>query len=307
MNKVTHKIPEQPESWKWPEEKWRKIVNKIRAGKSLKPKIWPNNSKVAVALSFDSDHETQTLRWGHHSPGKLSQGEYGSRVGVPRILKILEKFNAPSTFFVPAVIAMLHPNEQRRVIEEGHEIAIHSWIHELNSALSPEDERYLQMKSADKLEEITGVRPVGIRTPSWDFSENTMKITREMGLIYDSSLMADDEPYEIIEDGEKTGVVELPVEWIRDDAPYWAMDRFTGLRPYTPPSGVLEVFKREFDGAYRENGLFLLTMHPHFIGHRSRIQVLEELLEHITSHSEIWFATHADVAKYCMNGNSEDK
>ena len=85
------------------------------------------------------------------------------------------------------------------------------------------------------------------------------------------------------------------------------MDRFTGLRPYTPPSGVLEVFKREFDGAYRENGLFLLTMHPHFIGHRSRIQVLEELLEHITSHSEIWFATHADVAKYSMNGNSEDK
>ena len=134
----------------------------------------------------------------------MSQGEYGSRVGVPRILKILEKFNAPSTFFVPAVIAMLHPNEQRRVIEEGHEIAIHSWIHELNSALSQEDERYLQMKSADKLEEITGVRPVGIRTPSWDFSENTMKITREMGLIYDSSLMADDEPYEIIEDGEKT-------------------------------------------------------------------------------------------------------
>ena len=179
----------------------------VRRGKSLKPKIWPNNSKVAVALSFDSDHETQTLRWGHHSPGKLSQGEYGSRVGVPRILKILKKFNAPSTFFVPAVIAMLHPNEQRRVIEEGHEIAIHSWIHELNSALSPEDERYLQMKSADKLEEITGVRPVGIRTPSWDFSENTMKITREMGLIYDSSLMADDEPYEIIEDGEKTGVV----------------------------------------------------------------------------------------------------
>ena len=114
-------------------------------------------------------------------------------------------------------------------------------------------------------------------------------------------------PYEIIEDGEKTGVVELPVEWIRDDAPYWAMDRFTGLRPYTPPSGVLEVFKREFDGAYKENGLFLLTMHPHFIGHRSRIQVLEELLEHITSHSEIWFATHADVAKYCINGNSEDK
>ena len=202
MSKDTgHQIPDQPESWRWPEEKWREIVNKIRAGRSMKPKNWPNDAKVAVALSFDSDHETQTLRWGHHSPGKLSQGEYGNRVGVPRVLEILKKYNAPSTFFVPAVIAMLYPDEQKRVIAEGHEVAIHSWIHELNSALAPEDERELQMRSADKLEEITGVRPVGIRTPSWDFSQHTMEITREMGLIYDSSLMADDEPYEILENG----------------------------------------------------------------------------------------------------------
>ena len=304
MSKDTrHQIPDQPESWRWPEEKWREIVNKIRAGRSMKPKHWPNGAKVAVAMSFDSDHETQTLRWGHHSPGKLNQGEYGNRVGVPRVLEILKKYNAPSTFFVPAVIAMLDPDEQKRVIAEGHEVAIHSWIHELNSALAPEDERELQMRSADKLEEITGVRPVGIRTPSWDFSQHTMEITREMGLIYDSSLMADDEPYEILENGKPSGVVELPVEWIRDDAPYWAMDRFTGLRPYTPPSGVLEVFKREFDGAYADNGLFLLTMHPHFIGHRSRIQVLEELLRYINSHPDVWCATHADIARYCHEQN----
>ena len=91
-----------------------------------------------------------------------------------------------------------------------------------------------------------------------------------MGLLYDSSMMADDEPYELLEDGEPTGIVELPVEWIRDDAVYFKMDRFSGLRPYTPPTGVLDVFVREFNGAYEEQGLFLLTMHPHFIGHRSR-------------------------------------
>lgn len=299
--KTGHSIPDQPESWRWPEKQWREIVNKIRAGKSLNPDNWPNGARVAVALSFDSDHETQTLRWGHHSPGKLSQGEYGSRVGVPRILDLLSHYSAPSTFFVPAVIAMLHPDEQRRVIAEGHEIGIHSWIHELNSALEPEDERDLQMRAADKLEEVCGVRPVGIRTPSWDFSPHTMSIIREMGLIYDSSLMADDDPYEILEDGKATGVVELPVEWIRDDAPYWAMDRFSGLRPYTPPSGVAEIFIREFDGAYRDGGLFLLTMHPHFIGHRSRIQVLEELLAHIKSHPDVWIATHADIARYCRD------
>ena len=157
---------------------------------------------------------------------------------------------------------MLHPDEQRAVIGDGHEIGIHSWIHERNSALPPEDERDLQMRAADKLEEISGQRPVGIRTPSWDFSRHTLAITREMGLLYDSSLMADDDPYELLEEGEPTGIVELPVEWIRDDFPYWAMDRFGVLRPHASPAAVLEVFRREFDGAYADEGLFLLTMQP---------------------------------------------
>ena len=94
-----------------------------------------------------------------------------------------------------------------------------------------------------------------MRTPSWDFSQHTLAISREMGLLYDSSLMADDEPYELLEDGEPTGIVELPVEWIRDDAVYFYMDRFSSLRPYTPPSSVLEIFKREFDGAYRASAV----------------------------------------------------
>ncbi len=301
MSRTALGLPEQPDTWSWPEERWRPIVEKVRAGRSLKPDTWPGGARCAVALSFDSDHETQTLRWGDSSPGRLSQGEYGSRVSVPRILALLARYDIPATFFVPAVVAMLHPDEQRAVIGHGHEIGIHSWIHELNSALPPDVERDLQMRAADALERISGQRPVGIRTPSWDFSQHTLAITREMGLLYDSSLMADDDPYEILEDNRPTGIVELPVEWIRDDAPYWAMDRFSGLRPYTPPSGVLEVFVREFDGAYEENSLFLLTMHPHFIGHRSRLQVLEELIRHIRSHPGVWFATHADVARYCRD------
>ena len=285
--------------WTWPEERWRPVVEKVRAGRSLKPAAWPEGARCAVALSFDSDHETLTLRTGEGSPGRLSQGQYGARTGVPRILRLLDRYDVPATFFVPAVIAMLHPDEQRAVIGDGHEIGIHSWIHERNSTLPPADERELQMRAADKLEEITGQRPVGIRTASWDFSPHTLAITREMGLLYDSSLMADDDPYELVEDGEPTGIVELPVEWIRDDYPYWSSDRFGVLRPSISPSGVLEVFRREFDGAYAEGGLFLLTMHPHITGHRSRIQVLEELVRHIRSHSGVWFATHADVARHC--------
>ncbi|NQW10495.1 MAG: polysaccharide deacetylase [Alphaproteobacteria bacterium] len=293
--------PDDAESWKWEEQRWRSIVDKVRAGRPLKPSQWKDGAKVAVALSFDSDHESSTLRWGHSSPGRLSQGQYGNRVAIPRIKDLLDRFGIKATFFVPAVVAMLHPEEQRSLAEEGHEIGIHGWIHELNSQLPPKNERELQMRSADQLEKITGVRPVGIRTPSWDFSQHTLAISREMGLLYDSSLMADDEPYEILEDGQPTGMVELPVEWIRDDAVYFNMDRFSALRPYTPPSAVLEIFMAEFDGAYDEDGLFLLTMHPHIIGHRSRIRLLEELIRYIRSHTGVWFATHAEIAQYCKD------
>ncbi len=115
-----------------------------------------------------------------------------------------------------------------------------------------------------------------MRTASWDFSPSTLKIIREMRLLYDSSLMADSEPYELLEDGEVTGVVEVPVEWIRDDAIYFNMDRMSALRPYTAPEAVLDIFRRELEMAYQEGGLFVLTMHPHIIGQRSRIWIPEE-------------------------------
>ncbi|MBH67303.1 MAG: polysaccharide deacetylase [Rhodospirillaceae bacterium] len=287
------------EPWNWEDARWSTIVNRVRAGKSLKPKRWKNNASVAVALSFDSDHETTTLRWGDDSPGKLSQGQYGARAAIPRIRKLLKKNNIPASFFVPAVVAKLYPDEQRTLIDEGHEIGIHGWIHEFNSDLSAREERDMMFRAADLLEDISGCRPVGIRTPSWDFTQHTLSICREMELLYDSSLMADDDPYELLQDGEPTGIIELPVEWIRDDAPYFNMDRSSSLRPYTSPRSVLEIFKSEFEGAMKEGGLFLLTLHPHISGHRSRIVLLEELIEYIKSYPDIWFATHAEIADFC--------
>ena len=101
-------------------------------------------------------------------------------------------------------------------------------------------------------------------------------------------------------DGEPTGVVELPVEWIRDDAVYFNMNRFAGLRPYTPPEGVFDIFRRELEAAAHEGGLFQLTMHPHMIGYRSRIWILDELIRLARSLGPVWFATHADVVRHVL-------
>ena len=287
------------EPWQWPEAHWRGLVEQVRAGRPLRPKAWEGAARVAFALSFDSDHETNELRDGGRSIGRLAWGEYGARVGVPRILRILEKAAVPATFFVPAVAALLHEDEQRRVVAEGHEVGIHGWIHELNSVLPLEAERDLMLRSADTLEKVTGVRPVGLRTPSWDFSPNTLRIEKEMGLLYDSSLMADEDCYELLLEGEPTGVVELPVEWVRDDAVYlMSMHRGVAVRPHTPPASVLDIFRREFDAAWEDGGLFQLTCHPHIIGYRSRIWIIEELIAHAKAKGDVWFATHADVAAF---------
>lgn len=292
-------MADAPKPWDWPEPQWRQIVGRAYAGRSLAPKTWPNGARAAVALSFDADHETIPLRDADESPMRISQGQYGNRQGVPRIRKLLERHGIKASFFYPAVSALLHPEEVRAVAEEGHEIGIHSWIHEANTTLPPGVERDLTFRAADTLEKIAGRRPVGMRTASWDFSTDTMNIIRELGLLYDSSLMADDDAYELLADGEPTGIVELPPEWIRDDAPYFNFVRFSALRPYTPPSGVEEIFKAEFDGAYQERGLFLLTMHPHVIGHRSRLPLLDRVIAHAKAKGDVWFGTHEEVARWC--------
>jgi peptidoglycan/xylan/chitin deacetylase (PgdA/CDA1 family) len=298
------KEDENLEPWQWPEPHWRRLVEHVRAGRRLRPPAWKDGARCAVALSFDSDHETNELRDGGKSIGRMSWGQYGSRVGIPRILALLRKYDVPASFYVPAVVALLYPDEQKQVAADGHEIGIHGWIHELNSALSYESERDLMLRSSDVLERATGARPVGMRTPSWDFSPHTLRIASEMQLAYDSSLMADEDCYELLLDGEPTGVVELPVEWVRDDAVYFWMNRFQAQRPYTPPADVLDIFRRELEAAHREGGVFQLTMHPHVIGYRSRIWIVEELIRHARSLGDVWFATHAQVVQWAK-GHAE--
>ena len=296
---VTAQQQPQDPSWKWPESKVFETVNRVRAGRDLTPKRWPHGARVAVGLSFDFDNETPSLRDGQTSPALMAQGEYGARAGLPRILAMLDRYHVPATFFIPAISAKLHPESIKDIVsKKRHEIGVHGWIHERNSLLEEGDERDLMRRSIESLTQMTGRKPVGMRTPSWDLSQATMKLAREFGLIYDSSLMADDRPYEVLVEGSATGVVELPVEWIADDFPYFGMDRQTTLRPYTTPDEVFTIWRAEFDKAYEEGTMFILTMHPHVIGHRSRIAMLERLVRYMRSRPVVWFATHEEIARF---------
>jgi len=271
-------------------------VNQVRAGRDLTPDFWPGDARVAVLLSYDVDNETtQGLRTGEINIGSLSQGEYGSRVALPRIVRLMDEENIPASFFFPAWSLKIAPEQAELILASGiHEIAVHGWIHELNTALDGETEKRLLRLSMETIEEISGVKPVGFRAPSWNHSPNTLSIVRELGFLYESSLMADDRPYELLQNGDPTGLVELPVEWILDDAPLFNP---LGAR-YMNPRDIMQVWIDEFEVAWDEGTMFLLTMHPHVIGHRSRLVALKGLIDHIKARGNVWFGTHEEAARW---------
>lgn len=286
---------DNPPPWQWPEEQVFSEVNRVRAGRDLTPAEWPNGNRVAVLLSFDVDNETVWLRDGDTSVGGLSQGQYGGRRGLPRILSLLEEKDVAATFFGPAMSFMLNTAMIPEIQASGrHEVAVHGWIHERNNQLPRDEEERLLRNAVASMTELMGKRPVGYRAPSWNFSDATLELLIDMDFLYDSSLMADDRPYEIVADGKPTGLIELPVQWILDDAPLFNP---LGNR-YASPRDVLQVWKDEFDVAYDEGTVFVLTMHPHYIGHRSRIVVLRELINYIHGHDGVWFGTHEAAARW---------
>ena len=281
--------------WQWSTDTVFKVVNAVRAGRSLAPKAWPGGARVAVLLSFDVDNETVSLRFGEPTVGALSQGQYGSRVALERVVNLLDRNRIPASFFIPAMSLMLAPRQVDVIKRSGrHEFGVHGWIHEMNTTLPGPVERDLVKRAIDTLTSMTGSRPVGYRAPSWNFSPNTLGILRELGFMYESSLMADESAYEILQDGQPTGIVELPVEWIMDDAPLFNPQG----NAYSAPRDVAQVWIDEFERAYAEGTMFLLTMHPHISGHRSRIVALERLIAHIKAKPGVWWATHRQAAEY---------
>jgi peptidoglycan-N-acetylglucosamine deacetylase len=280
---------------KWTEDQLRAAVAPARTGRKLTPKSWPNGARVAVCLSFDVDNESYLLAAGQTSPTTLSAADFGAQSGLPRILGVLDKYQVPASFFIPAVSALLHPEMIPAILKSGrNEIGVHGWIHESPPAINNEaEEERLLNQAIDYLTKATGKRPVGYRAPGWAFSQYTMGLIRKAGFLYDSSLQAMDEPYEIVSNGQPTGMVELSIDWTLTETPYLGRG---GTMP--SPELLYGLYKDEFDGAYAEHTMFVLTLHPHVSGHRAPLHHLDQFIGYMKSKPGVWFATCEQVARY---------
>ena len=243
-----------------------------------------------VLLTFDFDAESSKVAKGQTSPTPISQGQYGARVGLPRILTLLAQYEIKATIFIPGWTAERYPDLVRKIQADGHEIGHHGYAHVSPVKLSREEEKEQLEKGFAALEKVASIQPKGYRSPAWDLSNNSIDLFKEFGFEYESSLMGDDfQLYRIGTEDGSPGLVEIPISWILDDFVHFEIvENGVGL---ASPSSVYEIWAGEFEGAYAEQGVFCLTMHPQVIGRYPRIRMLEKLIQFMRGHPGVEFTT----------------
>jgi peptidoglycan/xylan/chitin deacetylase (PgdA/CDA1 family) len=221
-------------------------------------------------------------------------------VAVPRILEGYRRFGLKQTFFVPAWCIEHYPDAVAAMVADGHEVGFHGYIHEPPNRLSREEEHYWMRRSIEIIEQHTGQRPRGNRSPLYNFSIHTAELLAEEGFLYDSSLMGDDVPYLL---GTPKGeLVELPVSWATDDwPPYVHSIDLDYMFQILPPDRAMEVFMAEFEAARTVGGaLWIGVWHPFVSGRLSRWLRIEKMIDYMLGTGEVWFARLEDIAGHVL-------
>ncbi len=268
------------------------------------PITWPGAAQCAASFSFDVDGESAALAaapTAARSMSTMTHQSYGPRVGVRRILDILDRVGVRSTFFVPGLTADLHPRTVHDIAAAGHEIAHHGYHHLKPTGLSPAEQAEQLDRGADALERITGERPLGYRAPMWDLSWEMPGLLSERGFLYDSSLMDDDFPYLLstsgVQDRAERTIVEIPIHWALDDwEQYCFLPDVTELGPIQTPAHAIELWRSELEGMRRFGGCWVLTNHPFLSGRPGRASALERFIVEVASMNGVWLAPLLDIA-----------
>ena len=272
--------------------------------RSAEPVTWPKGMTAAAILGFDMDAESVVLTANPANANRLSvmsHQAYGPLTGMPRILSLLERHNLKATFFCPGYTAERYPDLLRRVVDSGHEIAHHGYLHESVQGMTPEQEATMLDRGLDALERVAGVRPIGYRAPMWETTYATPGLLIDRDFLYDSSLMDCDVPYELFEhpgEGARS-LVEIPVSWSLDDwEQYGYLPDVFGSGLIEDPAKSLSMWRAELNEMYAVGCCFALTNHPFLSGRLGRLRALEDLIIHMKSLPSLWVTTAGDVARH---------
>lgn len=263
---------------------------------------WPEGTSAAAAFCFDLDAESAVLSFAPEAASRMSvmtHQSYGPLVGVPRLLRLLERHGVRATFFVPGYTAHRYPEVVRTIASEGHEIAHHGYLHEpLGEADEATEVSYLE-RGLDALHEVAGVTPVGYRAPMWELNYRSPEILSRYGFLYDSSLMDGDHPYELSAGPEGESIVEIPIHWAVDDwEQYCYVPGLFQTNPIGSPLQSRDMWLAEFKATTDEGGCFVLTGHPFLSGRPSRAVALGEVIAEASRATHVWVATMSEIAQH---------
>lgn len=265
---------------------------------------WPPGYRAAAALSFDVDAESAVLathpQFARHLT-TMSHQAYGPLVGVPRLLRILARQSVAATFFVPGFTAHRYPDVIRSIVDAGHEIGHHGYLHETPTSLTLAQERRALDRGLEALQDVAGVTPAGYRAPMWELSYRTPDLLVDRGFRYDSSLMDADRPYRLSAGpaSARDTLVEIPVQWALDDWEQYAyIPGVSGTGYISTPTRVVELWRLELEAMHREGGCFVLTNHPFLSGRPSRAAALERFIETMTDLPDLWITTLSAIARH---------
>jgi peptidoglycan/xylan/chitin deacetylase (PgdA/CDA1 family) len=265
---------------------------------------WPDGKRAAAAITVDFDAESAMLFENPASVDYLnlmSLQWYGPRVGIFRILHLLEARGVRGTFFVPGFTVDRWTDAVRRVHAEGHELGHHGYLHEPLYDLDDRTEEEYLTRGLEAFTKAGLPAPRGFRAPKFRLTFKTPALLARHGFRYDSSLMDSDHPYALAvgPPAPVATIIELPVCWPLDDWAYYGFaPGFTPVSTIHRPESVLAAWVEELDAIADVGGCFVLTIHPFLSGRPARIRALDRLIAHIQAREDIWLTTLGEIADH---------
>lgn len=250
---------------------------------------------VLITVDVDSVtpmiDEVPAASTGQHVD-ELEQRMFGLRVGVPRILNALGERGLRATFFVPGLVAERSPETVASVVDAGHEVGLHGWRHTPPRAMSQAQLEDDLARSREALHRAGAGDVRGYRAPEWQVTANLLSALNSTDLLYDSSMGGYENPYRLT--GRADPLIELPVSWALDDAPFLLCTSRSYSRPMSG-TALGEQWCRDLAALARHGSLGMLTVHPWIIGRAPAFVAFEAVLDHVAENSEQWTGTASEL------------
>lgn len=273
------------------------------------PIKWPNGARCACCLTFDMDADSLIHlahpEAGHKRVSGISMLQYGPHVAVPRIVASYKKLGIRQTFYIPAWCIEQYPQAVDAILEGGHELGHHGYLHENPLEQTLEEEAHWLDLGIEIIKKASGKTPRGWRAPLYNFSDQSLDLLLSRGFTYDTSLMGDDIPYLLESRQSGKRLVELPVHWGLDDWPQYVQSfDLNYLMPIRAPKQGFETFAQEFEAAYKYGGLWTPVLHPFVVGRLARWDVFESFIAGVLERGDVWFAPMEVIAAYVADAHA---